>query len=1016
MELIEALMANVVSATPTLRRGIQFWFLTLLSSITVIPNSAADEPAYPPIELILSSDERAWLATHPQVYFTGDPNWLPYEAFNEDGSYIGIVADHLDRIEYYSGIDFIPMPVSSWSESLRIAMEGRVDVISGDAADANLAHQFNAVQAYIQNPIVIIMDERQHYVEDLVQIKDKRIAIIKDYGYTADIYAHYPSMVFSEVENIQQGLNGLAEKRYDAMLATMALASYHMAEMGLHNIKVVGKTPIMMDLTLFVDKQEPLLHSIIEKTLSALPPNTTQSILQNWVTREYVEKTDYRLLFQILLGMLTLFAFTWWWIFRLRIEVNHRREAEAMLRKSEQRYDLAMAVANDGIWDWDITNGTVLFDRRYYTMAGYQAYEFPQSFKAWETRLHPDDIDDVKKALQLYLDGLVAKFDVEFRFRRKQGDYMWIQARGKIVERDDDDSPSRVVGTHSDISEKKAYEKQLEHIAHFDSVTNLPNRILLIDRLNQAMYQAQRRDQKLAIAYLDLDGFKAINDENDHLVGDQFLATIANEMHDVLRKGDTLARLGGDEFVAVLVDLPSNEESLPLIKRLLNAAAMPVPVDSRILRVSASIGVTFYPQLKSVDAEQLIRQADHSMYKAKMNGKNRYQLFDIEFDSGEENPKECVDAAIEAFNKRQYVMHYQPIVNMHTGEILGFEALIRWQHPQRGILMPSYFFSLIEDTDVEIMVGEWAIESVLQQLSEWSSKRDFPPVSVNVGAKHLQKVNFPHAVSTLLSKYPEVSPESIVLEVPETVVLRDINRVSTLIDACNEMGVKFSLDHFGSESSVLTYLKNIPASTVKIHQRFVRSMLDNAEDLSILEGITGFASAFNRQVVAEGVESIEQGEFLLKMGCQVGQGYQIARPMPADKVLPWMDKWRPCQSWQFQKAYRREDYSILFASVEHRAWIRDVERFLFWEKYNFPEIDHSVCSFGKWLSNEGMERYGEKPIFISMQRVHAEIHELASQLLRLHYKGNHSEAKSGLEKLYSLRDRLLDYLNVLIFE
>jgi EAL domain-containing protein (putative c-di-GMP-specific phosphodiesterase class I) len=391
-------------------------------------------------------------------------------------------------------------------------------------------------------------------------------------------------------------------------------------------------------------------------------------------------------------------------------------------------------------------------------------------------------------------------------------------------------------------------------------------------------------------------------------------------------------------------------------------------------------------------------------------------LFDLEFDSSDDGSQDNVDVAIEAFNKNQYLMHYQPMANMHTGRILGFEALMRWQHPRRGILLPLHFISLIENTDVEIMVDEWAIETVLKQLSEWNAQAKFPPVSVNISARFLQQIDFADRVSVLLAQYPEVSPESIVFEVHEANVLKNINLASTIIVECNNMGVKFALDHFGSESTMLTYLKQIPATTVKIDQRFVRNMIEKAEELAILEGITGFASAFNRQVIAEGVESVEQGLLLLKLGCQFAQGYQIARPMPAENVVPWMNKWKPCQAWQLQKAYHREDYTVLFATVEHRAWIRDVERFLFWENTKFPEIDHKACMFGKWLLNEGKEKYGNRPIFISLQRVHEDIHDLAKQLLKLHYKGDHSDAKAGLKKLYNLRDRLLDYVNILILE
>jgi diguanylate cyclase (GGDEF)-like protein/PAS domain S-box-containing protein len=985
--------------------------LLLLCGFSLPAQGDSDAVELPTIDLALTAAEKAWIKSHPTVFFTGDPNWLPYEAFKNDGTYIGIVADHLELIAHYTGIVFEPVAVSTWSESLDVARQGKVEVVSGDAADAILNRQFNPVDAYSQNPIVIIMDVNQNYVEDLRQIKHRKIAIIKDYGYTADIYRLYPDFSFIEVENIQEGLQGVSEKRYHAMLSTMALASYHMAEMGLRGIKVVGKTPIIMDLTLFVDKSHPMLHGIINKTLKALPPSAKQSILQKWITREYVEKTDYKLLAESLIVLSLIFAITTWWIYRLRREIHFRRKAEGLLRESEQRYDLAMAVANDGIWDWNIDEDKVLFDRRYYLMAGYQPYEFPQAFNEWEIRVHPEDLEDAKLKLESYLESLSEKYDVEFRFRRKVGGYMWIHARGKIVEWDEEDKPRRVVGTHSDITQKKVYESQLEHIAHFDSLTGLPNRVLLIDRLNQAMYQTLRREKILVIAYLDLDGFKAVNDENDHETGDKFLTAIATRMHEVLRKGDTLSRLGGDEFVAVLVDLPSTEEGLPLVSRLLEAAALPVAINNNFLRVSASIGVTFYPQANVVDAEQLIRQADHAMYQAKLRGKNRYQVFDLEQDSSVRNQQENLRAAIEAFNEGQYILHYQPKVNMHTGELVGLEALMRWRHPKMGLLTPAYFLSHMENTELEIAVGEWAFETVLKQLTLWCASGEFPTVSINVGSMHLQQADFVERLKYFLETYPTVPAKCIELEVLETNALDDIKRVSMIMEECGKIGVNFALDDFGTGYSSLSYLKQLPATTLKIDQNFVRDMLDDPEDLAILEGVIGIASAFNRKVVAEGVESEEQGELLLKLGCELAQGYQISRPLPAEKVEPWIKDWKPCRSWQSQKAYLREDYSILFAGVELRSWVKNVERFLYWETKDIPEPNHSACTFGKWLAEEGRKKFGDTQIYNSLWFLHRDIHEHAGKLIALHRKGNHGEAKAGIGKLIVMRDKLVGELN-----
>jgi len=284
----------------------------------------------------LSETEKQWIKDNPEVLFTGDPNWLPYEAFEKNGNYIGIVADHLKLIEKQSGIKFKKIPSSSWTESLKLATKGQVSVISGDAADDILNQKFLPIDSYSQNPIVIIMNIQQNYVEDLKIIKDKKIAIIKDYGYTADIFKTYPDIEFIEVENIQQGLEGVSQGSFDAMLATMALASYSMADLGIHNLKIVGKTPIIMNLTLFVSKQQPVLHSIINKTLKSIPISESQKIKLNWVPTKYVERTDYKMLAQVSFIFLLILIFILFWNKKLKKEINKRREIEQKLIEKEE--------------------------------------------------------------------------------------------------------------------------------------------------------------------------------------------------------------------------------------------------------------------------------------------------------------------------------------------------------------------------------------------------------------------------------------------------------------------------------------------------------------------------------------------------------------------------------------------------------------------------------------------------------------------------------------------------------
>jgi diguanylate cyclase (GGDEF)-like protein/PAS domain S-box-containing protein len=448
-----------------------------------------------------------------------------------------------------------------------------------------------------------------------------------------------------------------------------------------------------------------------------------------------------------------------------------------------------------------------------------------------------------------------------------------------------------------DITTIKEHQAQLERIAHFDALTNLPNRVLLADRLKQAMAQAQRRSQLLAVAYLDLDGFKEVNDTHGHDVGDQLLIAIAGAMKQAMREVDTLARIGGDEFVAVLADLSSAEDCDNTLRRMLVAAARPFRLGELTLQVSASLGVTFYPQLEVVDADQLMRQADQAMYQAKLAGKNRYHVFDAAQDRNMRGLHESIGDLARAVVQQEFVLFYQPKVNLRSGQVVGMEALIRWQHPDKGLLNPGQFLPVIEDHALSVALGDWVIEAALGQVAAWLSQGLALEVSVNVGARQLQQEDFVDKLRESLARYPSVSPRLLTMEVLETSALEDLGHTSKVIEACAKIGVDFALDDFGTGYSSLTYLKHLPVTIIKIDQSFVSGLLNDSEDLAILEGVVGLAHAFKRQVIAEGMETPAHGRRLLALGCELAQGYGIARPMPASEVPGWLDQWQPDASW-----------------------------------------------------------------------------------------------------------------------
>ena len=597
--------------------------------------------------------------------------------------------------------------------------------------------------------------------------------------------------------------------------------------------------------------------------------------------------------------------------------------------------------------------------------------------------------------------------------RRKDGAVYAVMQTISAV-RDTQGKISQYVALFSDITAIKEHQNQLEHIAHYDVLTNLPNRSLLADRLHQSMSQAQRRGQLLAVAYLDLDGFKQVNDRYGHEVGDQLLIALANRMKDSLREVDTLARLGGDEFVAILLDLENISASEALLERLLVAAALPVHIGALVLQVSASLGVTFYPQTQEVEADQLLRQADQAMYQAKLAGKNRFHVFDAEQDSSLRGHHESLERIRRALTDHEFVLHYQPKVNMRTGRVIGAEALIRWQHPDKGLLAPAVFLPVIEDHPLAVDVGEWVIDTALTQMERWRDQGLDVPVSVNVGARQLQQANFVERLVALLAGHPQVSPSNLELEVLETSALQDLARVSRVIEACREIGVRFALDDFGTGYSSLTYLKRLSVAQLKIDQSFVRDMLDDSDDLAILDGVISLASAFRRQVIAEGVETVEHGEMLLQLGCDLAQGYGISRPMPAADFPVWAQGWQADPTWCQVPLARREDLPLLFARVEHRAWVKTLENYLLGARDTPPRMDHPQYHFSSWMESSGLARPGAQPIFSNIESLHQQLPVLASELSTLKARGQRAELALRLSELHRLSDALLDQLKGLV--
>lgn len=464
---------------------------------------------------------------------------------------------------------------------------------------------------------------------------------------------------------------------------------------------------------------------------------------------------------------------------------------------------------------------------------------------------------------------------------------------------DDTGAVQHFVALFNDITTIKAHQEQLKRIAHYDMLTNLPNRTLLADRLTHSMSRCQRHNSIIAVAFLDLDKFKTVNDTYGHEFGDQLLIMVSSRMKDALRNEDTLARFGGDEFVAVIENIGTVADCEPILERLLRAASDPVDVGGVRLDVSVSIGVSIYP-LDGIDADQLMRHADQAMYVAKQQGKNRYHFFDSAHNTAMVIQHKELESIRKALENNEFVLYYQPKANLKTGTMIGVEALIRWQSPERGLVGPNEFLPIIENNFLIIEIGEWVIITALSQIKVWKTLGLNTPISVNISALQLQSDNFATRLAELLAAFPEVDPSSLELEVLETSAIGDLLQVSKTMHACIALGVNFALDDFGTGYSSLSYLKRLPASLIKIDQSFVSDMLIDPDDLAIVESVVVLAKAFDREVIAEGVETIAHGIALLQLGCVLAQGYAIAKPMMAKDIPEWAANWQPDNLWREQ--------------------------------------------------------------------------------------------------------------------
>ena len=571
-------------------------------------------------------------------------------------------------------------------------------------------------------------------------------------------------------------------------------------------------------------------------------------------------------------------------------DISERRRAEREITRAKERLDLALAGSKLAIWDWDLAVNQVYFSEEWNILLGSRPTERSGTAFTGDEVVgwaHPDDSERFRAALMAAAKGETEDFLCEYRVPGEAGDWVWMQSKGKVAERSSNGRALRMTGTTANITIQKAAEDRVEFLATRDPLTRLPNRMLLNDRLEQGVANAARKGSRLAFMFIDLDRFKTINDSLGHDVGDELLKKVAARLSACVRATDTVARLGGDEFAVILENLPagSSEDDQDgaqnVADKIIQSLAAPIMINNQHLNTSCSVGISVYPG-DGHDSQTLMKHADVAMYDAKAKGRNNYQFFSREMNSRAQERLSIENFLRLALRRNELLLYYQPRVSFLTGQVTGVEALIRWQHPRRGLITPDKFIGVAEDSGLIVPIGEWVIEHAFLQIAEWRERsgRDLK-LAVNLSVGQMFDGDRLIRAITAFAKAANLDPTVVELELTESMLLKNIDDTAELLTRLGKIGVGLAIDDFGTGYSSLSYLKKLPVDTIKVDSSFVQDIGTDANDEAIIRAIIAMTHSLKLNVVAEGVETEDQYRVLRDLECDEYQGYFFAKPLPA---------------------------------------------------------------------------------------------------------------------------------------
>lgn len=851
----------------------------------------SNDQAFASSDVTLSAQEELWLNQRVGSVDVGIAFVPPHTlSQSKDGRYQGVAMDFLTLLEQKLPLGFKIHFYPSYSALLEAARQNEVDMVFAASVTPEREEYllFTSPYTFLANKIFVRKTATEYKTLD--QLSGKTVAVIRGTAIAEHLRLANPELRLLELPSSRDLMLAVSSGNADAAISVSASAWWHIKQEGISNLDVSGDAKFSYAVRFAVRKDLPELLSILEKGLYSISDAERDEIHRRWLHPELSDGID-RQQFYRYAGyafgafLLALIGVALLLLKRVHREVGQRLVTEQALRISEERFELAIRGMNDGIWDWNLQTDQLYLAPRFLEILGYRVPGVAQEWQntdLWLKRIHPKDLSAVMAAVKGHITRR-EMLDIRYRVRSEQQSWLWIRMRGQALW-NDQGRATRLCGSIMDITESKRAEDEVRRLAYFDQLTGVANRENFKLTLQHAINRLNHQGQAFAVMFVDLDHFKLINDSLGHRIGDLLLSRVADLMKQVLPPTGFLGRLDGDEF-AILLSEPKNVAGVRRwTERLQQELNRPMMLESHDLRVSGSIGISYWTQGPAT-IEQVMEQADIALAEVKREQRGQYRFHEEEMSQRILENTLLAKELESAQSKGELFLMYQPQICLQNEKVIGCEALIRWHHPERGLISPATFIPLAEERGLIHQIGRWVLDEACHRAKSWLEQGiDFGGIGVNVSSLQLLAQGFVEQVEATLTRY-QLPAKYIELEITETVLVQDIHQAERVMNRLRELGIRFSIDDFGTGYSSLLYLQRLPISRLKLAQEFVRdTMLSDGlqgQNEAVVAAALQLGKNLKIPVIAEGIETFAQFEWLRNQGCDEGQGYLFAKPMLA---------------------------------------------------------------------------------------------------------------------------------------